>query len=566
MTESKATTGAVSHNKTSWHSINWEKAHQIVRRLQMRIVKATQQGKWNKVKSLQYLLTRSFSAKAVAIKRVTENRGKKTAGVDGVIWNTPKKKFSAISQLQKRGYKPQPLKRIYIPKANNPAKKRPLSIPTMKDRAFQALYLLALDPIAETTADPNSYGFRLYRSTADAIEQCFRLLMNKGAAQWILDCDIQSCFDKISHKWILSHTSMDKTILRKWLKAGFIERGAIYPTIEGVPQGGVISPVICNMVLDSLEKKLKAKFGQTDNPRGRKNKVHLVRYCDDFIITGTSRELLENKVLPSLRAFLRARGLKLSKEKTRIVHIQEGFDFLGQNIRKYRNGKLLITPSKKNVISFLDKVRRTLKSLRQAPAEIVIGQLNPMIRGWANYHRFVVGSKTFKKVDSAIFWMLWRWAKRRHPHKSCYWIKKKYFPPKGNLSWVFSSDPRNPKSPSLFRASSLHIVRYSKIKATANPYDPKDEPYFEHKLKQKWLMGEYGKGRLRKLWLEQNGICPVCSQKITRETKWEIHHIIPKVKLGADCLSNLLLLHSNCHIQLHSQGLTVVKPSPARGF
>lgn len=250
--------GAASHDEVNWHAIHWQKVHQDVRRLQARIVKAEQAGKRGKVKALQRLLTHSFSGKALAVRRVTENQGKRTAGVDGALWDTPAKKATAIQMLRRRGYQPQPLRRIYIPKRNG--KTRPLGIPTMLDRAMQALHLLALDPIAECHADPNSYGFRRERSTADAMEQCHTVLSNRGGAQWVFEGDIKACFDRISHAWLLAHVPMDKTILHQWLKAGFMERHVLHPTEAGTPQGGICSPVLANLALDGLETKLREKY------------------------------------------------------------------------------------------------------------------------------------------------------------------------------------------------------------------------------------------------------------------------------------------------------------------
>ena len=234
--------GAVSHISTDWHSIPWKTVHETVRRLQARIVQATQAGKWHKVQALQYLLTHSLSGKALAVRRVTENQGKNTPGVDKVTWTDPESKGMAIHQMQQRGYKALPLRRVYIPKPNG--KKRPLGIPAMKDRAMQALYLQALDPIAETLADPNSYGFRKERSCADAMEQCATVLSNGTRPQWILEGDIQSCFDKISHPWLLSHIPMEKTILNTWLKADFMDKSVLYPTENGTPQGGIMAKAL----------------------------------------------------------------------------------------------------------------------------------------------------------------------------------------------------------------------------------------------------------------------------------------------------------------------------------
>jgi len=348
------TIGAVSPKATGWHSINWKKAHREVKRLQTRIVKATQEGRWNKVKALQRLLTHSFSGKVIAIKRVTENRGKKTSGVDREIWDTPQKKFKAIDSLKRRGYKPLPLRRVYLPKSSNPSKKRPLSIPVMRDRAMQALHLLALDPIAESKLDPNSYGFRVSRSCADAIEQCFNILAKKASSQWILEGDIRSCFDKISHRWLEHNLPMDQEILKKWLKSGFIDRQTFHPTHEGTPQGSIISPTMCNLTLAGLERELNTRFGKNDRLK-RNPKVNFVGYADDFVVTGASKEILETQVQPLIETFLAERGLELSLEKTKIIHIEKGFDFLGQNVRKYR-GKLLIKPSRKNVKTLLGNV------------------------------------------------------------------------------------------------------------------------------------------------------------------------------------------------------------------
>jgi len=337
---------ASSGKATDWDQIEWSTAERRVRRLQARIVKATQAKRWNKVKALQRLLTCSFSGRALAVKRVTENKGKRTPGVDGAIWKTPGSKHNAIGSLRRRGYRPQPLRRVHIPKANG--KKRPLGIPTMHDRAMQALFLQALAPVAETTADGNSYGFRPARSTADAIGQCFLALSKKDSAPWVLEGDIRGCFDHISHEWMLRHIPMDREVLRKWLGAGYVENRTLFPTIAGTPQGGVISPTLANLVLDGLERLLKENFrvkrldGQLHNP-----KVNLVRYADDFIITGARKELLEDEVRPLVEQFLRERGLELSPEKTCITHIEEGFDFLGQTVRRFGR-KLLIQPSKKN--------------------------------------------------------------------------------------------------------------------------------------------------------------------------------------------------------------------------
>jgi group II intron reverse transcriptase/maturase len=274
---------------------------------------------------------------------------------------------------------------------------RPLGIPTMKDRAQQALYLLALAPVVETTADKNSYGFRQQRSCADAMEQCFKALRSANT-QWILEGDIKSCFDKISHDWLLAHVPMDRVILQKWLKSGYMEKHVLHDTTDGTPQGGIISPALANCALDGLERLLQEKYPTGKRLKslgGEKPCVNFVRYADDFVITSKSKELLEGEIKPLVEQFLQERGLELSPTKTVITHVEHGFDFLGQNVRRYPNGKLFIKPSKKNVGTFLKGIRRIIKDAHGVSAADLIDTLNPKIRGWANYHRHVVSKHTF---------------------------------------------------------------------------------------------------------------------------------------------------------------------------
>jgi len=554
-----AKTDAVSSGKleVSWNQINWSEVLQHVRRVQLRIAKATREGKPRKVKSLQRLLTHSFHAKALAVKRVTENQGKATPGVDGHTWSTPDAKLQAILSLKRKGYKPLPLRRVYIPKSNG--KMRPLGIPTMKDRAMQALHKLALEPAAETLADGNSYGFRPERSCADAMVQTYIALGKKRSAQWILEGDIKSCFDEISHDWLMNNVPMDKGILRKWLKAGYIDRRKLFPTVAGTPQGGIISPILANIALDGLEKELKTFRGK---------KVNFVRYADDFIVTGSSKELLENEVKPVIIRFLMDRGLTLSEEKTKVTHIEEGFDFLGQNVRKY-NGKFLIKPSKKNVKNVLEKVRKVLKRLRTAKQEDVIRSLNPIIRGWANYHRHHVAKKIFNWVDYQIWQKLWQWCKRRHPNKGRRWIKARYFHTIGKRNWVFAVKT-NDKTDymELYSAVRTPIRRHVKIKSEACPYDSAWEPYFEDRKLRK-VKGDLALyGRVKKLWQAQKGKCPICHGDITQETGWRLLNVSPKSYCSKDILSNFQLLHPYCHRQLLSQNRKYVADPPLtlRGF
>lgn len=544
-----------------WHDIDWAECHKKVKSLQTRIVKATAEGRWRTVRKLQQLLTRSFSAKAIAVKRVTENKGKRTAGVDGETWTTPEAKAKAINSLKRRGYKSSPLRRIEIPKKNG--KKRKLGIPTMRDRAMQALHLLALEPVSETTADPNSYGFRPERATADAREQGFNALAKAKSPQWILEADIKGCFDNISHEWLLENTPLDRKVLREWLKAGVIYNGEFTETETGTPQGGIISPTLANLALDNLEKMLNQNFKrqqyQENGVRKLKvPKVNFIRYADDFIITGDSKELLENEVKPLVESFLKERGLELSPEKTKVTHIEEGFNFLGWNFRKYES-KLLIKPSKESVKNILEKVKGIFNRNKTAKPENVIHLLNPIIKGWANYHKGTVAKEAFSYIDYQIWNKTWQWASRRHPNKGKKWIKEKYFKTTGNRNWKFFGEYQDGQSIELAIMSAMPIERHIKIQANANPYDPKYEQYFEKRLYVKMTKGQVGKTKLAKLWVQQKGICPACKTRIDDVKNIKLHHILEKAKGGKDINSNLVILHPNCHRKVHSRKLKVSK-------
>ena len=526
----------------TWHDVEWVKVYQAVARVQARIAKAAKAGEWRKVRSLQRLLIKSNGAKVLAVRRVTENRGRRTPGVDGQTWSTPEEKWLGVVGLGTKRYRPLPLRRIYIPKANGD--KRPLGIPTMRDRAMQALHLLALEPVAETTADPHSYGFRRERSTADAIEQVKNSLDRKDSARWVLEGDIKGCFDNISHNWLVSNVCMDKGILQKWLKAGFIEMGRLFPTKAGTPQGGIISPVLANMALDSLQVELTGLFRTVRDARAAK--VHLVRYADDFVITGSSKELLENEVKPLVEKFLSARGLVLSVSKTKITHVTDGFDFLGWNVRYFKD-RLITQPSKKNRKAFLDKVRDLLRANKSATQADVIDKLTRVVRGWGNYHRCQNASRTFAKCDHQIWQALWRWAVRRHPTKGKKWIKERYFKRIKGRDWRFAEKDK------LLPVLAGYLIRnHVKIKAEANPFDPSFDKYFSDRLARRMDRTLEGRRKLRWLWWWQEGLCPGCGQKITRETGWHLHHIIRRSERGSDKLTNLELRHPNCHMQHHA--------------
>lgn len=477
-------TGAPSTLLTGWETIDWKKAVTHVRMLQMRIAKAFREGKRGRVKSLQRILTNSFYAKVLAVKRVTTNKGAKTPGVDGIIWNTATKKINAALSLKRKGYKTKPLKRIHIPKKQN-GRLRPLSIPVMECRAQQALHLLSLEPIAETIADKNSYGFRPLRSTADAIAQCFIALSHKTSAQYILEGDIRACFDNISHRWLEENIPMDRSILRKWLKAGYIEKGKFHATNAGAAQGGIISPTTLIVTLSGLEKVVKAATKPKD-------KVNVCIYADDFIITGANEEVLGNKVKPVVEAFLSERGLTLHSEKTKITRIDEGFDFLGMNIRKYNNGKLIVKPAKSSVHRFLADIRGIIKSNKACKTEELIRMLNPKIRGWSNYYKHVCSKKTFSYVDHEIFKAIWSWAVRRHPNKGKRWVQRKYFRSFALRNWIFSAKTKdkhgNTVNVDLVEAQKVTIKRHIKIRADATPYDPTYHEYYDRLIAKRKIV------------------------------------------------------------------------------
>ncbi len=441
-----------------WQSIDWAKAEKQVARMQARISKATISKNSNDMERFSYLLTHSFYAKAVAVRTVTSNRGSKTPGVDNVLWLTDADKMRAVIELDPNHYQARPLRRVEIPKKNG--KTRPLGIPTMHDRAMQTLYQLALDPICEATSDPNSYGFRKGRCCQDAIEALFKQLAPNNP-KVILEGDIHGCFDHISHQWLMDNIPMDKRILKKFLKAGYVFDGGLFPTDEGTPQGGAISPTLANMTLNGMEPLVKEHYP---------DKVHLTRYADDFVVVTPDEETAEG-VKQLLIDFLKERGLELSLEKTLITPIDRGFDFLGFNLRKY-NGKLIIKPSKKAFTEIKSKVRQTIRECRAIAQEVLIKRLNPVVMGWCNYYSKVCSKQTFKALHDYMFIALRQWAHRRHSRSDPNWVMGRYWHKVGDNGYVFSCGELALKSP-----KSVAIRRHVKIRGSANPY--LDRKYFE---------------------------------------------------------------------------------------
>jgi RNA-directed DNA polymerase len=500
--------------RNQWNNICWKKVEKHVNRLQVRITKAVKDAKWYLVKRLQYLLTHSFHAKLLATRKPTQNTGKRTAGIDGETWSSSEAKMKAALKLTDKKYVAKPLKRVFIEKPGK-KKKRPLGIPTMYDRAMQSLYALALEPIAEATGDMTSFGFRKFRSSHDACEQVFVCMSRKNSPEWVLEGDIKGCFDNISHQWLTDSIPMDKSVLRQFLKAGYVYERQLFPTEAGTPQGGIISPILANMTLDGIEKLLadryhKTKYGRTDRKHAAKYKVNFCRYADDFIVTAKTEEIAK-EVKELIKEFLKDRGLELSDEKTLISHIDNGFDFLGWNFRKY-NGKLLVKPSNKSIEKVTQNISDLIKRGKAWKQEVLIDALNPIITGWANYHQSVVSSEIFHKIDYRVWNMLWHWAKRRHPRKSRYWIADKYWHSDGNKNWVFSEGNKQLES-----LSEIKIVRHMRLKLDMNPYLDKDY-FISRKIKQgiKKLNGETKNAwnKARKIYATEtetmiNNCCPI---------------------------------------------------------
>ncbi len=535
--------------QTAWSDIDWAASEATVRRLQGRIYRAAAAGRGRQVKNLQKLLVRSRSAKRLAVRRVTQqNAGRNTPGVDSVVCRTPESRMRLAAGLSLRDHRPQPVRRVHIPKSDG--RTRPLGIPTIRERALQMLVKMALEPEWETRFETNSYGFRPGRCTMDAIVALHLTLAPAGASAWLLDADISGCFDNIGHQPLLARLPVFTTTIRRWLKAGTVELGTWKPTITGVPQGGPLSPLLANVALNGMERLFGAedergRYVRPSLRRGSNHGISLVRYADDLVVTAPTREVLETYVGPKLSAFLGERGLRLSEAKTRIVHIDEGFDFLGFSVRRYR-GVVLTRPQKEKVVRHLRAIHDYLRQHRQATPSQIIGDLGPVIRGWANYYRHGASKHVFHTADHHIQAKLWRWAKRRHPTKTAAWIRSKYF----DSRWNFVDGRTR-----LARHDEVPITRHSKVQGKRSPLNPGDQGYWA--LRRCRRLTETLRSPKRSGLLgRQDYKCAMCGVGFDPDEDIPLideHHAIPRCHGGTDQLDNLQLVHRWCHHAHHAR-------------
>ena len=539
-----------------WKNLNWQKLERVTFKLQKRIFQASERGDVKAVRKLQKTLIRSWSAKCIAVRRVTQdNQGKNTAGVDGVKTLTPRRRIALANNLKITG-KSKPARRVMIPKPGTD-EKRPLGIPTIHDRALQALVKLTLEPEWEAKFEPNSYGFRPGRSCHDAIGAIFASISLK--AKYVLDADIAKCFDRINHEALLRKVNTYPTMRRQiksWLKAGVVDQGELFLTNEGTPQGGVISPLLSNIALHGMEERVK-QYAETLKGRKERNRyaLSLIRYADDFVIMHEDINVVLTcqKIIVD---WLSDIGLELKPSKTKITHTYSefegnvGFEFLGFHIQQHKVGNYrgakcskgtplgfntLIIPSKTKVKAHLDKIADVIDTHKTAPQAALISRLNPIIRGWSNYYSTVVSKGTFSKVDYLMWEKLRAWARRRVKGSI---NKDKYWRTVGDRNWCFSTED----GIKLAEHQATPIVRHVKVKGEASPYNG-DWIYWSKRR------GEYPDtpSRVAKLLKGQKGKCTHCGLYFTSTDMVEVDHDQPKSLGGKDTYDNLRLLHKHCH-------------------
>jgi len=540
--------------RTVWDHVDWREASRLVTNLRQRIFRAARANDHRKVRSLQKLMLRSRSNILMSVRRVTQvNAGKNTPGVDKVLVKTPAARGDLVDRLATfQPWRAKPVRRVYIPKKSDSSKCRPLGIPTIMDRCLQAMVKNALEPAWESRFEGSSYGFRPGRNAHDAIEKIYGFSCPNSRKKVVVDADIAGAFDNISQEFILKALGdvPGKALIKQWLKAGYLEDGRYHDTPRGTPQGGVISPLLLNIALHGMEAALGVKHDSQGTSRGKRA---VVRYADDFVVFCESQEdalVVRDRLLPD---WLAKRGLSLSEEKTRIVHLTEGFDFLSFNIRRFlhpqtsRSGyKLCIKPSKKAVLGKVKELREKWLALRGHSIKAVLWKINPIIRGWANYNRTAVASRLFNKLDNWMFRRALRYAKHTHPKKSWKWVRKRYWGrwnKEREDDWVFG-DKHSGRY--LLKFSWFKIERHILVRGTSSPDDPDLRAYWweRQRVNAKHLSGED-----IDMANDQGWVCRLCGMNLINGEELHRHHKVPRARNGSNARSNRELVHLYCHQQ-----------------
>jgi len=561
----------VTQNKNinNWHTLPWSEIIKKVQDLQNQIVKAHLNNNMSLVYKLQNKLVSSFEGRALAIRKIVTNSGAKTPGIDKILWKTPEDRFKAIEELglitkNPNKYKSSPLKRVMIPK-NNSKELRPLGIPTMIDRAVQSVYYLAVDPVVEANSDKFSFGFRKHRSQHDAIAYIRTLLDKAHSPEFVLETDISKCFDRISHETLMKNTPIcHKHVLKEWLKSGYIFENKLHTTEEGTPQGGIISPMLCNLALNGLEHAIRTEFPPRKKVSDKTPKINLIRYADDLIVTGVNKEILI-KVKQIIENFLKIRGLELKPAKTRIVTIYEGFDFLGFNIkRKPFNPRLnnsteqktvlIIKPSNKAVKSIKTRIRDIILNKR-LEITVIIKEINPVLRGWGNYFNISYHSQdTFIKIGHLVWNSMMKWVKKKHPSQSINKAVSKYIikgKTSSNHKWVWGMKKKDENKVNklvIINLAEIKPRKHTLLKLDLNPYLLENLAYFNQRLITK------NSAKFREvIFKKYNHQCPICLDSLHNGEKVELHHIKPVKEGGKYTVSNIQPLHQICHISITHQ-------------